>query len=397
MNTKMQIQVDGICKIIDATPGEEPFVVMEQHNAIHPQNMARVISRALSNEDNYYIWRIAFGNGGTVVDAAYNITYKTPNVGLPPTDTSGWRSQLYNEVYWEIIDNSSTLISTGPGSVPQSDPPATAHSPNGPGVTSNDLGLLSSAVVRCWLNQNEPTSQFINDTIGNPLTPSTENTDTAFVFDEIALFTNGAPLNSTSGYQFIDIGNRNISDLTSLSQNTIYIFDITVDGVAHSVSITTPTQGSGAGGVILYSDLLGLLNSALSQWCSVSLNAGTDVPTNPSAVINDSALTYGYLKFTSNTTGSSSSILIIDAGAGANPPNWLFGALNSYLGLLPPIPGNNAGVQNDVMNPSNEAERLLTHLIFSPIKKTANRTFIIEYTLTVSIAPTIETPATATP
>ena len=40
-------------------------VLVDKDNAIHPQNMARVISRALANESNYFIKEIAFGNGGT--------------------------------------------------------------------------------------------------------------------------------------------------------------------------------------------------------------------------------------------------------------------------------------------------------------------------------------------
>jgi hypothetical protein len=51
-------------------------VLLDKNNAIHPQNMSRVIARALANENNFYIHRIAFGNGGTLTDAAYTITYR---------------------------------------------------------------------------------------------------------------------------------------------------------------------------------------------------------------------------------------------------------------------------------------------------------------------------------
>jgi hypothetical protein len=38
--------------------------------------------------------------------------------------------------------------------------------------------------------------------------------------------------------------------------------------------------------------------------------------------------------------------------------------------------------------PALERERLITHLIFSPITKAANRTLTITYTLTISVART---------
>ena len=60
------VQVTGHLLITDRDSGE---VLLDQHNAIHPQNMSRIISRALANEDNSTIYRIAFGNGGTFIDA----------------------------------------------------------------------------------------------------------------------------------------------------------------------------------------------------------------------------------------------------------------------------------------------------------------------------------------
>ena len=49
-------------------------VLVDKHNAIHPQNMARVITRALANESNYFVKQIAFGNGGTDINAALALT-----------------------------------------------------------------------------------------------------------------------------------------------------------------------------------------------------------------------------------------------------------------------------------------------------------------------------------
>ena len=53
-----QAKITGRCQIYS---GNE--LVRDQLNAIHPQNMARIFARALSNEHNYFINRVAFGNG----------------------------------------------------------------------------------------------------------------------------------------------------------------------------------------------------------------------------------------------------------------------------------------------------------------------------------------------
>ncbi len=55
--------------------GDAGRVLLDQKNAVHPQNMARIFARALANESNYFIHRIAFGNGGTDIDVASNIIY----------------------------------------------------------------------------------------------------------------------------------------------------------------------------------------------------------------------------------------------------------------------------------------------------------------------------------
>ena len=87
-NDFLPVQVKGHLKIEDDLGN----VLVDKDNAIHPQNMARVFARALSNEHNYFINRIAFGNGGTTVDAAFTVTYRTPNDGQSP-DVATWDSQ----------------------------------------------------------------------------------------------------------------------------------------------------------------------------------------------------------------------------------------------------------------------------------------------------------------
>jgi len=67
--------------------------------------------------------------------------------------------------------------------------------------------------------------------------------------------------------------------------------------------------------------------------------------------------------------------------------NDMFGALTrTKSNVTTAIPGVNKGVQEATLSPTTEQERLLTHLIFTPVLKAANRTLTITYTLTIAVA-----------
>jgi hypothetical protein len=375
--------------------------------------MARVIARALSNESNYNIHRIAFGNGGTLTDAAYTITYNTPNDGQPP-DVRTWDSRLYNETYSEIVDEGNLALNpdlgTDPGSAgpnagtrpgggadPSGDPASIPHV-SGPGVRSNELGLTSEIVITAVLNPGEPTGQFGSDNQA----PS-ESTESSFTFDEIGLYSPGAPAIDSNGSQDVDVSNRSSEDDTGLTGTTAYDFNITIDGGSvQNVWFQTPAGGTGPGGEILYGDLCDAINTGDAGWnFHIGGPPGTGTPVVGSSplpgagttvTITDNTLafpsitgsqTFGYLRFTSGSTGVASSVLL--AGGSIND---MFAALNPPTGgtLLTPSDGEDAGIQNDPVNPDTERERLLTHIIFSPVLKAANRTLTITYTLTVSVA-----------
>lgn len=365
MNTHeatLPINIAGHVKITDDLGN----TLLDRTNAIHPQNAARVIARALANEKNFYIHRVAFGNGGTIVDAAYQITYKTPNDGQSP-DTSEWKSRLYNETYSEIVDDSNINIGSGEGSSPENDPVSSVSS--GPGVRSEEYGLISKVVVEVVLNPYEPSGQTATDII-NP----TEETEDAFVFDEIGLFTTGAPHVSTAGYQDVNVNGKFDYDITGLAQATVYTFSITVDGgTTQTISFNTGI-GTGPGGEILYNDLISILNAP------GNLTGVTAIISNQSGTVN----TFGKLRFVSNTTGSSSTI-DIDVPE-TLPANWLFNNLTGYNGVEASSNGKDQGDKNNPTNPDREGERMLTHLIFSPVRKSANRTLTVVYTLSVQVA-----------
>lgn len=398
MGLNLPIDVKGHVKITDDL-GETH---LDKYNAVHPQNVARIISKALANESNYFVHRIAFGNGGTEVDAAFTVTYNNPNDG-GSLDPRSWDSRLYNETYSEIIDEGNQLLNpdlgTDPGSAdansgsrpgggasPGDDPVSQPHV-SGPGVHSNELGLTSEVVVTAVLNENEPSGQLINDS------QQPTDTESSFVFDEIGLYTFGAPAINSNGYQNVDVGNANSEDDTGLAAGTSYEFQISVDGsTTVTINFTTPAVGgSGGSGEILYGDLCEAINTGDTNWNS-SWAGNNPLPGGATISITDNTTnfptitgsqTFGFLRFTSSSVGSSSTVSVTagsvnDMIAALNPPN---GAT-----ILPAVSGEDAGVQNDPLNPQNERERLLSHIIFSPISKSASRQLTITYTLTVSVA-----------
>lgn len=402
MQLNLPISVKGHVHIED----DLGVVYLDGDNAVHPQNMARVIARSLSNESNFGVNRIAFGNGGTLVDAAFTITYKTPNDGQPP-DVRTWDARLYSETYSEIVDEGNStlnvLLGTDPGSAgpnagtrpgggsDTSGDPASIPHVSGPGVRSNELGLTSEIVITSVLNPNEPTGQFVSDNLA-----PTENTESSFTFDEIGLYTSGAPAIDSNGSQDIDVGNRTSEDDSTLLANTQYSFIIDVDGGGPQIiDFTTPASGgSGPGGEILYGDIVEAINIGDANW-NVTWAGSNPLPGNATVAITDNTLnfptitgvqTFGYLRFTSGTTGATSSIVLTAGSVGVD----MIAGINAPTGgvIVTANAGEDAGVQNDPVNPLTERERLLTHIIFSPVLKSANRTLTVTYTLTVSVART---------
>lgn len=77
-----KISVEGHVIIRDMDTSE---VLLDKHNAINFINFALSVAKLLANQDDgagnsYFIEKMAFGYGGTVVDANGNISYKTPKV-----------------------------------------------------------------------------------------------------------------------------------------------------------------------------------------------------------------------------------------------------------------------------------------------------------------------------
>lgn len=396
------IHVDGHVNIIDDLGN----VLLDKSNAVHPQNMARIFARALANENNYNIYRIAFGNGGTTTDAAFTVSFNPSNDGQPP-DTRTWDSRLYNETYSEIVDEGNVVLNPllgtdpgtagpnvgtrpGGGSIPASDPSSTPHT-SGPGVRSVEEGVISRVIVTSVLNPDEPLGQ----TVG----VVDSSFGTSFAFDEIGLYTAGAAALASAGIADVNVGNRTSEDDTGLVNDTPYDFKIKIDALDENgeddvdiefltISFTTP-----AAGIITYGDLCEAINTGDPTWNPV-WSGTSPLPGTTTVAITDNtadypsitgAQTFGFLRFVSSTVGEGSSVLL-DTGD-TNDMVVVFG--NPANILLAPRNGRNAGVQNDPLNPPTERERLLSHLIFSPVLKAAQRTLTVTYTLTISVARTL--------
>lgn len=340
-------------------------IICNKTNHIHPQNFARIFARALANEENHSLYRLAFGDGGTYVDATGTVSFRTPNDGIAP-DLAGIESRLYNETYSEVVDEQSPYVGTGPGSSPGGDGPNV-------GVRSSAIPNSTKAqvVVTAVLNSSEPVLQVASSSGGS-------FTATDFVFDELGLFSAGRPLNATPGQQDVLIGSKVATDRTYLAVGT-YSVPIKIDGVQTSVSITVgPTET-----LLTYGDLVAKLNAVL--------------PGAAAQVTRPGVNTFGHLRFISLTSGSGSSIVLTQIPPG-DPAygTWLFPKLKNalgnsvYQGIDTSIVGMDEGEDDNPANPALERERLLTHLIFHPLLKSADRTWTIEYTLTIDIKRTGE-------
>lgn len=160
------VKVEGHIKIWDPKTGE---VMVDKRNAIHYENMSIGLASSLANKTSGFIHEMAFGNGGTTVDATGIITYLTPN-------TTGTNATLYNKTYHKVIDNNSTTNKD---------------------TTRNKMEIRHTAgnkytdiVATCTLDYGEPTDQEAFD--------NTTNFNGDYVFDELGLVSWEGAENSTS-------------------------------------------------------------------------------------------------------------------------------------------------------------------------------------------------------
>ena len=157
MEMNFKTKIKGHVKAYYADNGE---VVVDKFNAVHPQNMAKVIARGLANEPNQQIFQIALGNGGTYIDSTQAIVYNSPNI-------IGQSADLYNTTYTEIVDDSNANVGLGNSVISQAAP-------------SPDISSIVICTIQ--LSANEPAGQASTD-------GATTDPNSPFTFDELGLKT----------------------------------------------------------------------------------------------------------------------------------------------------------------------------------------------------------------
>jgi len=147
--------IRGFLKIHDPVTGE---VFVDKNNAIHYENISICMANTLADRNKGYIYKMAFGNGGSAVDPTGVITYLPPN-------TTGQNASLYNETYSKIVDDNSAA---------------------NPDPSNNYLTVLHTSgqvytdiVTTCLLDYGEPAGQQAFD--------NSTNFNGEYVFDELGL------------------------------------------------------------------------------------------------------------------------------------------------------------------------------------------------------------------
>jgi hypothetical protein len=159
-NENCSVAVRGHIKIYDPETNE---VFRDQSNAINYENFSIAMAQSLSNQGVGMIEGMAFGNGGSRVDATGIITYLTPNV-------IGTTAGLYNQTYYKVVD------AFGINGIPSAnlDPARNfMQYRHLPGAAYSDI------LISCLLDFGEPSGQQAFD--------NAVNSDGTYVFDEIGI------------------------------------------------------------------------------------------------------------------------------------------------------------------------------------------------------------------
>ena len=148
-------KIEGFVKIHDPKTGE---ILLDKKNAINYENISVCMANTLSDKTNGFIYQMAFGNGGSAVDATGVITYLPPN-------TVGTNASLYNETYAKVVDQNNAA-NQDPGN-------------NYMTVVHTSGQVYTDMVVTCLLDYGEPAGQQAFET--------STNFNGEYVFDELGL------------------------------------------------------------------------------------------------------------------------------------------------------------------------------------------------------------------
>lgn len=101
LNDKANVNVQGHVIIRDADTNE---ILLDKYNAINFQNFAFAVAHTLANRpddnnNNYFISHMAFGYGGTVIDANGNVEYRSAKVDGVANQGLHTHTQVDNDNY----------------------------------------------------------------------------------------------------------------------------------------------------------------------------------------------------------------------------------------------------------------------------------------------------------
>ena len=147
--------IQGFLKVYDPKSGE---VFVDKKNAIHYENISYCMANTLADRNKGFIYKMAFGNGGSAVDPTGVITYLPPN-------TTGQNASLYNETYSKVVDDNSAA---------DTDP-----SNNYMTVVHTSGNVYTDIITTCLLDYGEPAGQQAFD--------NSTNFNGEYVFDELGL------------------------------------------------------------------------------------------------------------------------------------------------------------------------------------------------------------------
>ena len=157
----MKPTITGHLRIYEEESGK---VLLDHHNAIHPENFSLAIGNSLANNGGT-IKELALGSGGVRVNASNEFLYSAPQ-------TIGRTAGLYNETYKKVLDTKS--------------PENTDPTRNYITVSHATGNVYTDILCHCTLEKGEPEGQ-------NVVTNSSEII-TEFSFNEVGLRTTDGDL-----------------------------------------------------------------------------------------------------------------------------------------------------------------------------------------------------------
>lgn len=96
----VKLNPEGHLRIWEKETGK---VLLDKHNAIHPENMSFAIATALSGRDGGHIIQVCFGAGGARATSSNKLIYSTPQ-------TTGRAASLYNETYHKVVSSENIAV-----------------------------------------------------------------------------------------------------------------------------------------------------------------------------------------------------------------------------------------------------------------------------------------------